>query len=50
MNEHALPIEAESSNDLGGWTPDTQFVHIMGSLETPRPPAEPHAGERQEQE
>jgi len=31
MNEHALLIEAESFNDLGGWTPDTQFIHRTGS-------------------
>ncbi len=31
MNEHALLIEAESFNDLGEWTLDTQFIHSMGS-------------------
>lgn len=27
----AILIEAESFADLGGWTVDTQFIHIMGS-------------------
>jgi hypothetical protein len=31
MNEHALLIEAESFNGLGGWTLYTPFTHSMGS-------------------
>src|SRR5687767_11558741 len=26
-----LLVEAESFKDLGGWSLDTQFVHVMGS-------------------
>jgi|GEM_PF-4354340 len=48
MNEHALTIEAESFNDLGGWTLDTQYTHSMGLPYPPR--ADSHAGDSQEEE
>jgi len=31
LNPHTFLIEAESFDDFGGWTLDTQFIHIMGS-------------------
>jgi len=33
VNEHALLVEVESFNDLGGWTLDTQFIHITALAE-----------------